>query len=131
MSNTQSKSPFEKLAFRHSVSTLFLLALYAAELMSRLVVAELPLLHVCQCCLATSLVQCPKNTAVTFMLEQHICRPTAGGVRIVLKSLFLSKMSVVVIAILVRIQVVSDSMCGFGIRVAFSVLELFRQSSLR
>lgn len=51
--------------------------------------------------------------------------------RIVLKSLFLSKMSVVVIAILVRIQVVSDSMCGFGIRVAFSVLELFRQSSLR
>lgn len=129
MSNTQSNSPFEKLAFKHSVSTLFLLALYAAELMSRLVVAELPLLHLCQCCLASNLVQCPENTLVTSMLEQHICRPTAG-VRIVLKSLFLSKMSILVIVILVKIQVVSDSICRFGIHIALSELEHLKQSSL-
>lgn len=44
MSTIQSNAQFEKLAFKHSVSTLFLSALWAAEHMSRLKYSELLLL---------------------------------------------------------------------------------------
>lgn len=138
MSTIQSNAQFEKLAFKHSVSTLFLSALWAAEHMSRLKYSELPLpdARVPGMGEFGTLSRVLKRRSRSPILQKHICTNLLlnyipGGKDPVKPDWIIPReMRALVAVIPIKIPAESDGIRNVALRIPFAEWWCLKQSVL-